>query len=94
MRSAGSSSFWFAGRDENWRTEIDVYEIGGGARGFERKYNMNLHVFQTPTEKRHWNRGGMQRGGPEDIEPTSSWSRSIKKTLKHGRSGITMENGV
>jgi len=58
MRSAGSSSFWFAGKGDGWRTEIDVYEIGGRAKGFERKYNMNLHVFQTPQEKRHWNVGG------------------------------------
>jgi hypothetical protein len=58
MRSAGSSSFWFAGRGDGWRTEIDVYEIGGRAKGFERKVNMNLHVMETPKEKRHWNVGG------------------------------------
>lgn len=54
MKSAGSSSFWFY--DDNgisW-TEIDVFEIGGGAEGYERKYNMCLHVFYTPTEKEHW----------------------------------------
>ena len=32
----------------------DVFEIGGKAKGFERKYNMNLHVFKTPREKKHW----------------------------------------
>ena len=54
MRSHGSSSFWFyANTPERW-TEIDVFEIGGGAPGFERKYNMNVHVFHTPEEKRHW----------------------------------------
>jgi len=58
MKSAGSSSFWFAGRNDEWRTEIDVFEIGGAAPGFERKYNMNLHVFYCPAEKRHWSRGG------------------------------------
>jgi beta-glucanase (GH16 family) len=54
MKSHGSSSFWFyRNTPERW-TEIDVFEIGGGAPGFERKYNMNVHVFHTPTEKEHW----------------------------------------
>ncbi len=59
MNSAGSSSFWFQ-QDEapGWGTEIDVFEIGGKAKGFERKYNMNAHVFRTPTETRHWSAGG------------------------------------
>ncbi len=55
MNSAGSSSFWFQGEGTpGWKTEIDVFEIGGKAKGFENKYNMNLHVFQTPREKKHW----------------------------------------
>jgi beta-glucanase (GH16 family) len=54
MASAGSSSFWFYHNTKERWTEIDVFEIGGKARGFERKYNMNVHVFKTPTEKRHW----------------------------------------
>jgi beta-glucanase (GH16 family) len=59
MNSAGSSSFWFQREDTpGWRTEIDVFEIGGKAEGFERKYNMNLHVFSTPTKKEHWSVGG------------------------------------
>jgi len=59
MNSAGSSSFWFHKEDTpGWTTEIDVFEIGGKAKGFERKYNMNLHVFQTPKEKKHWSVGG------------------------------------
>lgn len=55
MNSGGSSSFWFHREDTpGWTTEIDVFEIGGKAKGFERKYNMNLHVFQTPQVKKHW----------------------------------------
>ena len=58
MKSHGSSSFWFYhSTPEQW-TEIDVFEIGGGAPGFERKYNMNAHVFHTPTEKEHWSSHG------------------------------------
>ncbi len=59
MDSAGSSSFWFQQDDDpQWGTEIDVLEIGGKAPGYENKYNMNLHVFRTPEEKRHWSVGG------------------------------------
>jgi len=54
MKSHGSSSFWFYDSTPELWTEIDVFEIGGGAPGFERKYNMTVHVFQTPTEKKHW----------------------------------------
>jgi beta-glucanase (GH16 family) len=60
MDSGGSSSFWFQ-QDSmpGWGTEIDVFEIGGKAKGFERKDNMTVHVFQTPQEKRHWQLGGV-----------------------------------
>jgi hypothetical protein len=54
MKSAGSSSFWFYDVTPEVWTEIDVFEIGGGAPGFEKKYNMNVHVFRTPTEKKHF----------------------------------------
>ena len=59
MNSGGSSSFWFDSTDRRNQTEIDVFEIGGNAAGFERKYNMNLHVFSTEKERRHWNTGGV-----------------------------------
>ena len=60
MNSAGSSAFWFAdtGVKDN-ATEIDVFEIGGKTRYFNRKYNMNAHVWATPQEKRHWSVGGV-----------------------------------
>jgi hypothetical protein len=59
MNSGGSSSFWFQqDTTPGWATEIDVFEIGGKAAGHENKYHMNVHVFRTPTEKRHWSIGG------------------------------------
>jgi len=60
MNSGGSSSFWFC-QDETpgWGTEIDVFEIGGKAKGFEHKYNITLHVWRTPQEKKHWQVGGV-----------------------------------
>jgi beta-glucanase (GH16 family) len=58
MNSGGSSSFWFQqDATPDWATEIDVFEIGGKAPGHENKYHMNVHVFRTPTEKRHWSIG-------------------------------------
>ena len=46
MDSGGSSSFWFQhGNGPGVVTEIDVFEIGGKAKDFERKYNMTLHAF-------------------------------------------------
>lgn len=57
MKSHGSSSFWFYHSTPEWWTEIDVFEIGGAAPGFERKDNMTVHVFHTPTEKKHWSVG-------------------------------------
>ncbi|NQT01952.1 MAG: family 16 glycosylhydrolase [Planctomycetes bacterium] len=59
MKSHGSSSFWFYESSPELWTEIDVFEIGGGAPGFERKYNMNVHVFRTPTENKHWSKHGL-----------------------------------
>jgi len=58
MPSAGSSSFWFYHNTPQLWTEIDVFEIGGRALGFEKKYNMNVHVFKTPTENKHWSSHG------------------------------------
>jgi len=62
MNSAGSSAFWFQ-QDETpgWKTEIDVFEIGGNGKGFESKYYMTLHVFRTPgqTTDRLWSVGGI-----------------------------------
>ena len=58
MKSHGSSSFWFYDNTPEIWTEIDVFEIGGGAPGFERRYNMNVHVFRTPTENKHWSKHG------------------------------------
>ena len=59
MDSGGSSSFWFHNEGKSdWVTEIDVFEIGGKAKGFEHKVNITLHVWQTPKEKEHWQVGG------------------------------------
>lgn len=64
MASAASSAWWFTGtswdddKKGNYSQEIDVFEIGGKSIGREKTYSMNLHIFQTPEAKQHWNRGG------------------------------------
>lgn len=50
MRSHGSSAFWFYSDTPTWWTEIDIFEIGGGAPGQERRMHTNLHVFRTPRQ--------------------------------------------
>ena len=56
MNSGGSSSFWFwaEGGPQKNTEEIDVFEIGGKAKGFEQKYNMTLHVTEPPPARKHW----------------------------------------
>jgi len=50
MASGGSSSFWFQHTGIfGYSTEIDVFELGALAKGFERKYNMNVHVDRKET---------------------------------------------
>ncbi len=57
MASGASSAFWFYDAQPDWWTEIDVFEIGGRARGFERKYHMTVHVMKTPVTKEHFQVG-------------------------------------
>lgn len=58
MKSGVSSAFWFFYNEPTTWTEIDVYEIGGHAKGFERKDHMTVHVFKTPTVPVHHQVGG------------------------------------
>jgi len=50
MNSSGSSAYWFSlpnGAQNGWQTEIDVFEMGAGAKNYVSLYNMNLHVFSS-----------------------------------------------
>jgi len=57
MNSKASSAFWFYNAEPELWTEIDVFEIGAGAPGHERTVHMNVYVFRTPTEEKHWANG-------------------------------------
>ncbi len=94
MRSDGSSAFWFYNSTKDWWTEIDVYEIGGGAAGYERKMNMNLHEFHTPTSKEHWQVGGVFEA-PEDLADAYhvygvEWD---EKEIKYYFDGVLVRSG-
>lgn len=53
MKSKASSAFWFY-RDtpQEW-TEIDVFEVCGAGGSWNNTYNMNVHVFHSPTVSNH-----------------------------------------
>jgi beta-glucanase (GH16 family) len=94
MRSHGSSAFWFYNsQPEEW-TEIDMFEIGGGAPGFERKLHMTVHVMHTPTEKEHWSIGGIWNA-PFDLADDYhvyglDWT---KETLRFYFDGVLVREG-
>ncbi len=55
MDSGGSSSFWFHSLGSApLTTEIDVFEICGKIKRFERNYHMTLHITELPPKKNHW----------------------------------------
>lgn len=58
MKSKASSAFWFYRDEKDIWTEIDVFEICGVDDKWKNSYNMNAHVFHTPTEKKHFQRPG------------------------------------
>jgi beta-glucanase (GH16 family) len=59
MNSRGSSSFWFTYSDDDWSTEIDVFEIGAAVPGMEDIVHTNVHVWRTPQDgDKHWDKYG------------------------------------
>ena len=61
MKSKASSAFWFNNHTNQQWTEIDVFEICGVGEKWEKRYNLNVHVFHTPEEKEHWSKNGRCR---------------------------------
>jgi len=57
MRSNGSSAFWFYDSRPDWWTEIDVFEIGGGAPEHKRRLYTTCHFFNSPGIREHWSVG-------------------------------------
>jgi beta-glucanase (GH16 family) len=57
MKSQATSAFWFYQSTPGEWTEIDVFEICGAGGKWNNSYNMTVHVFHSPTEKKHWQKG-------------------------------------
>ena len=96
MDSRASSAFWFYRSTPDIWTEIDVFEIGGGAPGHEHTVHMNAHVFHTPTEKRHWSRGGKWKAPFRLADGyhvyALEWDRKELKYYVDGKVVRTMKN--
>ncbi len=58
MKARISSGFWFYNDTEREWTEIDVFEICGVGPNCAHTLHMHAHVFRTPSEPRHWSKGG------------------------------------
>ena len=96
MKSRASSAFWFYHSTPEIWTEIDVFEIGGGAPGHERTVHMNVHVFHTPTEKKHWSkpeRWNAPRDLADDFHVYAlEWDKNHLKFYFDGKLLRTVEN--
>lgn len=96
MKSHASSAFWFYDSTPQIWTEIDVFEIGGAAKGEERNYHMNAHVFHTPTVKEHLSFGEIWKA-PYDLAAeyhvyALEWDEKQIKWLVDGKVVRTLEN--
>jgi beta-glucanase (GH16 family) len=95
MNSKGSSAFWFYDQSPAIHTEIDVFELCGiGER--ENQYNMNVHVFRTPLEEKHWSKGGEWRASyrfADDFHVFGlEWTPYVIRWYVDGEAVRTVEN--
>jgi beta-glucanase (GH16 family) len=96
MKSKASSAFWFYHSTKEEWTEIDVFEICGVGDKWKNTYNMNLHVFQTPTEKKHWSKGGKWKAPFDFVDDyhvyALEWDRNVIKWYGDGKVVHQAEN--
>lgn len=96
MKSKASSAFWFySNTAEEW-TEIDVFEICGVGDRWKNTYNMNAHVFHTPTEKLHFDRPGKWKAPFNFADGfhvyALEWNKDVIKWWVDGRVVHEMKN--
>ena len=94
--SKASSAFWFYnGTKEEW-TEIDVFEICGAGDKWKNAYNMHVHVFRTPTENKHWSKGGTWEAPFNFVDGDHvyalEWDKEVIKWWVDGRVVREMKN--
>jgi hypothetical protein len=96
MKSKASSAFWFYRDTPDEWTEIDVFEICGVGEKWKNTYNMNAHVFRTPTEKKHFQRPGKWKA-PFDFADdfhvyALEWNKDVIKWWVNGAVVHEMKN--
>jgi beta-glucanase (GH16 family) len=96
MKSRASSAFWFYENEPTISTEIDVFEIGGGAPGEERNYHTNAHVHHAPEVKKHVGHGDIWKA-PYDLASAYhtyalQWDKDDIKWLVDGQVVRTLKN--
>ena len=96
MKSKASSAFWFYNSTKEEWTEIDVFEICGVGDKWKNAYHMNVHVFRTPEETKHWSKGG-KWDAPFDLASefhvyALEWDRKTIKWLVDGKVIREFEN--
>jgi beta-glucanase (GH16 family) len=96
MKSKASSAFWFYEVEPMIFTEIDVFEIGGAAKGEERNVHMNAHVWYTPEIKKHFAEGGIWKA-PYDLVSgyhtyALEWNKEELKWFVDGQVVRTLPN--
>lgn len=89
MKSKASSAFWFYRSEKEIWTEIDVFEICGVEDKWKNTYNMNAHVFHTPTEKKHFQKPGRWKAPFDFVEGyhiyALEWNKDVIKWLVDGK---------
>jgi beta-glucanase (GH16 family) len=89
MKSKASSAFWFYRSEKEIWTEIDVFEICGVEDKWKNTYNMNAHVFHTPTEKKHFQRPGKWKAPFDFVDGYHvyglEWNQQVIKWLVNGK---------
>jgi len=96
MKSKASSAFWFYSSTSQEWTEIDVFEICGVDAKWKNTYNMNAHVFRTPTEKKHFQKPGKWKA-PFDFADdfhlySLEWNKDVIKWSVDGALVHEMKN--
>ncbi len=89
MKSKASSAFWFYKSEKDQWTEIDVFEICGVEDKWKNTYNMNAHVFHTPTEKKHFQKPGKWKAPFNFVDDyhiyAVEWNKDLIKWFVDGK---------
>jgi len=96
MKSKASSAFWFYQHAKEEWTEIDVFEISGVGDKWKNTYNMNVHVFHSPTVTKHFDKP-VQWKAPFDFVDDDhvyalEWNKDVIKWWVDGKVVHEMKN--